>query len=70
MSHAETQRRRGIRSAKAKDGTFKGTFKAYTLVKGKPKATTVNVSGILVGDKGYGTLSVKKPSVSAPVEIR
>ena len=55
---------------KVKDGTFKGTFKAYTLVKGKPKATTVNVSGILVGDKGYGTLSVKKTSVSAPVEIR
>ena len=44
----------------AKLGTFKGSFKAYKLVKGKPKATTVTVSGILVDGVGYGTAFVKK----------
>ena len=44
----------------AKLGTFKGSFKAYKLVKGKPKATTVTVSGILVDGVGYGTAFAKK----------
>ena len=44
----------------AKTGTFKGSFKAYSLVKGKPKATTVTVSGVLVDGAGYGTASAKK----------
>ena len=54
---------------KAKDGSFKGSFKAYALVKGKPKATTVNVAGVLVEGVGYGTASVKKPAFSVPVTI-
>ena len=45
---------------KAKDGTFKGTFKAYADANGKPKATTVNVAGVLVGGVGYGAATVKK----------
>ena len=45
---------------KAKDGTFKGSFKAYADVKGKPKATSVSVTGVLVDGIGYGTATVKK----------
>ena len=44
---------------KAKDGTFKGSFKAYADANGKPKATTVNVTGVLVGGTGYGTAIIK-----------
>ena len=53
---------------KAADGTFKGSFKAYADVNGKPKATTVNVTGVLVNGTGYGTAAVKKVAV-APVTI-
>ena len=54
---------------KAKDGTFKGSFKAYTDVGGKPKATTVNVTGVLVDGVGYGAATVKKVGgVSVKVE--
>ena len=56
-------------SCKVKDGTFKGTFKAYALESGKLKSYTVNVSGVMVGDVGRGTASIKKPSVSWPVTI-
>ena len=45
---------------KAKDGTFKGTFKAYSEVNGKPKATTVKVTGVLIDGIGYGTATIKK----------
>ena len=45
---------------KAKDGTFKGSFKAYADVGGKPKATKVNVSGVVVDGVGYGSATVKK----------
>ena len=44
---------------KAKDGTFKGSFKAYADVGGKPKGTTVKVTGVLVGGVGYGAATVK-----------
>ena len=44
---------------KAKDGTFKGTFKVYAEVKGKPKATTVNVTGFMLNGVGYGTATIK-----------
>ncbi|MBQ6341425.1 MAG: InlB B-repeat-containing protein [Kiritimatiellae bacterium] len=44
---------------KAKDGTFKGSFKAYADVGGKPKGTTVKVTGVLVGGTGYGAATVK-----------
>ena len=52
----------------AKDGSFKGSFKAYSVVAGKLKATTVNVSGVMIGGKGYGTASVKTLG-SLPVTI-
>ena len=45
---------------KAKDGTFKGSFKAYEDVNGKPKAVTVNVTGVLVDGVGYGSAAIKK----------
>jgi len=54
---------------KAKDGSFKGTFKVYAVVGGKLKATTVNVTGVMVGDVGYGTATIKKVgSASVTVE--
>lgn len=54
---------------KAKDGTFKGSFKAYADLNGKPKATTVNVTGVLVNGTGYGTATTKKVGgVPATVE--
>ena len=52
----------------AKGGSFKGSFKAYSVVGGKLKATTVNVSGVMIGSKGYGSASIKKLS-SCPVTI-
>lgn len=53
---------------KAKDGTFKGSFKAYAVENGKPKATTVNVVGVLVDGVGYGTATIKKVG-SVPVKV-
>ena len=53
---------------KAKDGTFKGSFKAYAVENGKPKATTVNVVGVLVDGAGYGTATIKKAG-SVPVTV-
>ena len=44
---------------KAKDGSFKGSFKAYSDVNGKPKATTVKVTGVLVNGVGYGSATIK-----------
>ena len=56
-------------SFKAKAGTFSGSFKAYTNVKGKPKATTVTVTGIVVDGIGYGVATVKKlGSASVTIE--
>ena len=53
---------------KAKDGTFKGSFKLYADVKGKPKATMVNVTGVLIDDKGYGSATIKKIG-SVPITV-
>ena len=54
----------------AKSGSFKGSFKAYTLdAKGKIKSYTVNVTGVAVGNVGYGTATVKKPAVSFPITV-
>ena len=53
---------------KSKDGTFKGTFKAYVDKKGKPKATTVSVSGFVVDGVGYGIATIKKVG-SVPITI-
>ena len=54
---------------KAKDGSFKGSFKVYSDNGGKLKATTVNVIGMMIKGKGYGTATVKgKGSVEISIE--
>ena len=53
---------------KAKDGTFKGSFKVYSDTNGKLKATAVTVTGLQVGNKGYGVATIKKLG-SVPVTI-
>ena len=45
---------------KAKDGTFKGSFKAYEDMNGRPRATTVNVAGVLIEGVGYGAATIRK----------
>lgn len=44
---------------KAKDGSFKGSFKVYADNDGKLKATKVNVAGVIVNGVGYGTATIK-----------
>ena len=51
----------------SKTGLFKGSFKAYALEtaaagKKKLKKYTVNVTGVVVGGKGYGQATCKKPA--------
>ena len=54
---------------KAKDGSFSGSFKAYVLYRGKPKATTVTVSGVVIDGVGYGTATIRKVgSVAVRIE--
>ena len=53
---------------KVKDGTFAGSFKAYTNEKGKMRATSVSVSGVMIDGKGYGTATIKKVG-SVPITI-
>ena len=53
---------------KAKGGGFSGSFKAYAVVGGKLKTVTVNVSGVMVGNVGYGTATIKKVG-AVPVRI-
>ena len=53
---------------KAKDGSFKGSFKVYADNGGKLKATTVNVTGVVVDGTGYGTATIKKVG-SVPIRI-
>ena len=55
-------------SYRTKDGTFTGTFKAYVLYRGKPKATTVTVSGVVIDGVGYGTATIRKMG-SVPIRI-
>ena len=56
-------------TCKAKDGSFKGSFKAYAVVGGKLKATTVNVAGVMINGVGYGTATVKgKGAVEVTIE--
>ena len=45
---------------KEKNGTFTGSFKAYNFENGKIKAYTANVTGVMIGTKGYGTATIKK----------
>ena len=54
---------------KQKDGSFKGSFKAYNLENGKIKSYTVNVTGVMIGAKGYGTATIKKPACMFLVTI-
>ena len=54
-------------SYKSKDGTFKGSFKVYSDVGGRLKATTVTVTGVLVDGVGYGTATVKNTGSVAVV---
>ena len=55
---------------KQKDGTFKGSFKAYNLEgNDKIKAYTANVTGVMIGAKGYGTATIKKPACTFLVTI-
>ncbi|MBP5285321.1 MAG: hypothetical protein ILO34_04350, partial [Kiritimatiellae bacterium] len=57
-----------------KKGTFKGSFKMYSLEgegkKTKLKKYTVSVTGMVVDGIGYGSASVKKPSIVCPVIIK
>jgi len=54
---------------KAKDGTFKGSFKVYVENKGKLKSTTVNVTGFLLNGIGFGTATIKNVgSVAVTIE--
>ena len=45
---------------KAKDGSFNGSFKVYSVNGAKAKATTVNVTGVVIDGVGYGTATIKK----------
>ena len=54
---------------KAKDGTFKGSFKVYNFENGKIKAYSASVTGLMIGDKGYGTATIRKPSCSFVITI-
>ena len=56
-------------SYKMKDGSFKGSFKVYVDNNGKPKGITVNVTGVMAGDAGYGTATIKNLG-SVPIQIR
>ena len=54
---------------KAKDGSFKGSFKVYAVDGGKAKAMTVNVTGVMVNGVGYGAATIKgKGGVSVTVK--
>ncbi len=55
-------------SYKAKDGSFKGSFKVYAVASGKLQKYTANVAGVLVDGIGYGTAEIKKVA-SCPVVI-
>ena len=54
---------------KQKDGTFKGSFKAYCLEGGKIRAYTASVTGVMIGAKGYGTATVKKLACAFPITV-
>ena len=45
---------------KAKDGTFKGSFKVYDLSRSRAKAITLSVRGVVIDGIGYGSAAYKK----------
>ena len=55
---------------KAKDGSFKGSFKVYANNAGRLKATSVNVTGVVIDGVGYGTAAIKGVSGSIPVTVK
>ena len=50
-------------------GSFSGSFKIYSSVDGKPKATTVNVRGVLVGSVARGVATIKNVAGAERVTI-
>ena len=52
----------------AKTGAFKGSFKVWMVVKGKPKAVAATVAGIMVNGKALGNATIKKYG-TIPVSI-
>ena len=55
---------------KSKDGTFKGSFRVHSLESnGKIKAYTATVTGVMIGAKGHGTATIKKPAHTFLVTI-
>lgn len=67
---AESANPSGLKlSYAARTGAFKGSFKAYALMGGKLKKYSVAVSGLMVGDKGFGAAAIKRGGNSVPVEI-
>ncbi len=56
-------------SYRASSGTFTGSFKAYINNKGKAKALTVSLAGVVVDGIGYGTATIKNTgSVTIRIE--
>ena len=53
-----------------KNGTFKGSFKVFTLQSGKLKKYTVNVNGVVIDGMGYGAATCKKPAVTWQMSVQ
>lgn len=54
---------------KSKEGSFKGSFKAYAVSGGKLKSATVSVLGVMINGVGYGTAAIKgKGSVTVTIK--
>ena len=55
---------------KAKDGSFKGSFKVYALEGGRLKKHTFSVTGVVAGGVGYGRATCRRPAASWTVTVR
>lgn len=53
----------------AKAGSFKGSFNVYAVVGGKLKKFRANVTGVMIGAKGYGVAAIKSLAATAPITI-
>ena len=56
-------------SYSAAKGTFKGSFKVYSIENNKLKKHTVKVTGVVVDGVGYGIAAGKKPLVEWPMTV-
>ncbi len=54
----------------ASKGTFKGSFKVYTLLNGKLKKYTAKVAGVVVDGEGVGEATIKSLGVTWPVTVQ